>query len=263
MLIKYSNLTKITRNRFKLKLIIFKNQKNKLFSYNSGTSIPSSIEGNKTIRSRKKNKFRIFWNTLQTALPFSTPNLVTQICFSYKIYKFISIIKNANGVIFSSVTTDSHKLFSYYFFIKNNNSLQAFKSRNFYNIPYNSFLIHTPRRAFISFVELTWNRGAQYAKAIGSKARLLEIYKHNNLCAVQLPSKEIKIFSAYAYCNNSTLFLKTKKKLLFDCKRYKRNLGFGPKVRGVAMNALDHPHGGKTKSIKFPKTPWGLATKLK
>jgi ribosomal protein L2 len=29
------------------------------------------------------------------------------------------------------------------------------------------------------------------------------------------------------------------------------------------MNAIDHPHGGKTKSIKFPKTPWGLPTKLK
>jgi ribosomal protein L2 len=28
-----------------------------------------------------------------------------------------------------------------------------------------------------------------------------------------------------------------------------------PTVRGVAMNAIDHPHGGKTKSIKYPKTP--------
>jgi hypothetical protein len=39
--------------------------------------------------------------------------------------------------------------------------------------------------------------------------------------------------------------------------------GQRPKVRGVAMNPVDHPHGGRTKSIRLPKTPWGKVTKLK
>jgi large subunit ribosomal protein L2 len=34
-------------------------------------------------------------------------------------------------------------------------------------------------------------------------------------------------------------------------------------VRGVAMNPVDHPHGGRAKSIKYPRTPWGLTTKYK
>lgn len=42
-----------------------------------------------------------------------------------------------------------------------------------------------------------------------------------------------------------------------------RLLGFKPTVRGVAKNPVDHPHGGTTKSIKFPRTPWGFATKKK
>jgi large subunit ribosomal protein L2 len=44
---------------------------------------------------------------------------------------------------------------------------------------------------------------------------------------------------------------------------YWRLFGNKPTVRGVAMNAVDHPHGGRTKSIKHPLTPWGKTTKKK
>jgi len=43
-----------------------------------------------------------------------------------------------------------------------------------------------------------------------------------------------------------------------------RWLGRRPKVRGVAMNPIDHPHGGgegKTSSGRHPVTPWGVPTK--
>ena len=44
----------------------------------------------------------------------------------------------------------------------------------------------------------------------------------------------------------------------------KRWLGFRPKVRGVAMNPVDHPHGGgegRTSGGRHPSTPWGKPTK--
>lgn len=41
------------------------------------------------------------------------------------------------------------------------------------------------------------------------------------------------------------------------------SFGYRPRVRGVAMNPVDHPHGGRTKSIRLPKTPWGKVAKLK
>ena len=44
---------------------------------------------------------------------------------------------------------------------------------------------------------------------------------------------------------------------------YWRSFGIKSLVRGVAMNPVDHPHGGRTKSIKYPQTPWGKTTKFK
>ena len=44
---------------------------------------------------------------------------------------------------------------------------------------------------------------------------------------------------------------------------YWRALGIKSTVRGVAKNPVDHPHGGRTKSIKYPRTPWGKTTKFK
>ena len=58
--IKRYNITKITRNRFRLKLMIFKNIKNKLFSFTNGVKTPTNAYGNKTIRSRKKVTLKIF-----------------------------------------------------------------------------------------------------------------------------------------------------------------------------------------------------------
>ena len=46
----------------------------------------------------------------------------------------------------------------------------------------------------------------------------------------------------------------------------KRYLGFRPKVRGVVMNPVDHPHGGgegRTSGGRHPVTPWGQPTKGK
>ena len=46
----------------------------------------------------------------------------------------------------------------------------------------------------------------------------------------------------------------------------KRYLGFRPKVRGVVMNPVDHPHGGgegRTSGGRHPVTPWGVSTKGK
>jgi large subunit ribosomal protein L2 len=38
-------------------------------------------------------------------------------------------------------------------------------------------------------------------------------------------------------------------------------MGYRPSVRGVAMNPVDHPHGGRTNGGRPSVTPWGLPTK--
>jgi large subunit ribosomal protein L2 len=60
-----------------------------------------------------------------------------------------------------------------------------------------------------------------------------------------------------------SLALHDNKNFLNGKAGYWRNFGVKPLVRGVAMNPVDHPHGGRTKSIKYPRTPWGKTTKFK
>ncbi len=42
-----------------------------------------------------------------------------------------------------------------------------------------------------------------------------------------------------------------------------RWLGVRPQTRGIAMNPVDHPHGGRTNGGRHPVTPWGIKTKGK
>ena len=44
---------------------------------------------------------------------------------------------------------------------------------------------------------------------------------------------------------------------------FSRNKGVRPSVRGVAMNPVDHPHGGRTKTSSPEYTPWGKIAKFK
>jgi large subunit ribosomal protein L2 len=59
------------------------------------------------------------------------------------------------------------------------------------------------------------------------------------------------------------LYLKENKNFSNGKAGYWRLFGVKPLVRGVAMNPVDHPHGGRTKSIRYPRTPWGKTTKFK
>ena len=73
-----------------------------------------------------------------------------------------------------------------------------------------------------------------------------------------------KTFSIFSLASNGRANLYILKKNFKNTKSgFWRKKGFKPTVRGVAMNPVDHPHGGRTNSIKYPRTPWGKTTKFK
>ena len=116
----------------------------------------------------------------------------------------------------------------------------------------------------VSFLELTPLRVVQYARSSGSKALIKKMDTRTGLALVVLSSGLKKVFSIYALASGGAAMLPF-------FKRAKRNTKFGhyagfgkkPKVRGVAKNPVDHPHGGKTHAIRYPRTPWGKTTKFK
>lgn len=110
-----------------------------------------------------------------------------------------------------------------------------------------------------------------WATSPGSNSVINYFDRFSGFLNLLLPSKKPRLFFFLSRASrvlkliDRDLLLVTRRTL--DAKRLKAgdiyNLGQRPKVRGVAMNPVDHPHGGRTKSIKLPKTPWGKVTKLK
>lgn len=117
--------------------------------------------------------------------------------------------------------------------------------------------------SFISCVELLPNTGSKYSRSPGTKCRILSFDEKTHSSVLILPSKTKKIFSYYSHALFGQITLSTHKKYYNGKAGYWRMFGSKSTVRGVAMNAVDHPHGGRTKSVRYQRTPWGKTTKFK
>ena len=148
-------------------------------------------------------------------------------------------------------------LFSYYTFDVKGFFIKVYD----FNL-YSSFLF-----MFDNFKRLSnliiFRTKSRYSCSSGSFCMINFKNYNYTIAKVSLPSKEIKYFHFLDVFSNGQSSLEDKKKLIFSKAGFKSKMRNKVKVRGVAKNPVDHPHGGNTKSIKFPRTPWGLATKLK
>ena len=110
-------------------------------------------------------------------------------------------------------------------------------------------------------LELQPNTGSKYSRSAGTFCKLISINLDKNYAKIVLPTGKIKIISIYCLVSlgrSSNIFYKNQ---FFTKAGYNRNLGIRPSVRGVAMNPVDHPHGGRTKTNSPEVTPWGKVTK--
>lgn len=125
-------------------------------------------------------------------------------------------------------------------------------------------LIQQSKNTPISFLEIKPLVGITYVRSLGSKALLMKLDTRIGLGLVKLPSGVKKVFSAFSLATKGCANLPILKNKLFNTKSGSfRKKGLKSTVRGVAMNPIDHPHGGRTKAIKYPRTPWGKTTKFK
>jgi large subunit ribosomal protein L2 len=123
-------------------------------------------------------------------------------------------------------------------------------------------LINIPIGSVIHCLELKPGKGAQLARSAGASVQL--IAREGIYATVRLRSGEMrKILSecraVMGEVGNSEHNLRSLGKAGASRRR-----GIRPTVRGVAMNPIDHPHGGgegKTSGGRHPVTPWGVATK--
>ena len=125
-------------------------------------------------------------------------------------------------------------------------------------------LIQQQKNAPVSYLELVPLLGSTYARSLGCKAFIIKLDSRTGFSLVRLPSGIKKIFSAFSLAHTGPAGYAILKKQLRNTRAgFWQARGSKSTVRGVAMNPIDHPHGGRTKAIKYPRTPWGKTTKFK
>nr|UPO65457.1 ribosomal protein L2 [Cosmarium humile] len=123
-------------------------------------------------------------------------------------------------------------------------------------------LTNMPLGTIIHNVELQPGKGGQIARAAGTVAQI--VAKEGSLATLRMPSGEFRLVSQKCLATVGQVGNVDANNESLGKAGSKRWLGRRPKVRGVVMNAADHPHGGGEGRApigrKRPLTPWGRPT---
>ena len=119
-----------------------------------------------------------------------------------------------------------------------------------------------PLGTYIHNIELSIGHGGQLARSAGSHAQLMA--KEGKYAQIKLPSGEVRMVLQDCKATIGQVGNLDHEKISVGKAGRNRWLGKRPRVRGVAMNPVDHPHGGgegKSSGGRHPVTPWGVPTK--
>lgn len=123
-------------------------------------------------------------------------------------------------------------------------------------------LKNIPVGSVIHAIELQPGRGAQIVRSAGSSAQLAA--REGDYAQIKLPSGEVRMVNSNCTASIGAVGNIQHQNVKIGSAGRKRHLGFRPTVRGVVMNAADHPHGGGDGGAhgigKAPRSPWGQKT---
>lgn len=123
-------------------------------------------------------------------------------------------------------------------------------------------LRNIPLGTDIHNIELRVGRGGQIVRSAGTHAQLMA--REGRYALVKLPSGEIRMVLIDCNATVGQLGNVSHENIALGKAGRRRWLGRRPKVRGVAMNPVDHPMGGgegRSSGGRHPCTPWGKPTK--
>jgi large subunit ribosomal protein L2 len=124
-------------------------------------------------------------------------------------------------------------------------------------------LRYIPSGTMIHNLELFKGKGGQIVRSAGSYAQIMA--KEGEFAHVRLPSGEIRLISLDCRATIGQLSNVEHESISIGKAGRVRWLGIRPTVRGLAMNPVDHPHGGgegkSGQGNPHPVTPWGVPTK--
>ncbi len=123
-------------------------------------------------------------------------------------------------------------------------------------------LKNIPLGSTIHAIELQPGKGAQLVRSAGNSAQL--VAKEGKYAQVKLPSGEVRMINIECTASLGAIGNEQHQNVKVGKAGRTRRKGIRPTVRGVVMNAADHPHGGgdggRHGMGKDPRTPWGQKT---
>jgi large subunit ribosomal protein L2 len=123
-------------------------------------------------------------------------------------------------------------------------------------------LQNIPLGTYIHNIELRAGKGGQIVRSAGTYAQLMA--KEDRYALIKLPSSEVRMVLLNCQATIGQLGNVQHENISLGKAGRKRWLGKRPRVRGVAMNPVDHPMGGgegRSSGGRHPCSPWGMPTK--
>ncbi len=240
------------RFKTKSKFLNFSNNSFSKFFYITKKSMTRGVYGRKLILS--KGSVRKFKNVNIDSFKNWTKKIYVLINVITIKKKIFGLIKYSNGAL--SYISITHGFFLGDF----NNTTNLPTYLWFFSKPGTTILIFF-LKIFSIFNNFSFKCKSKYAKSSGTFCQIIEIYDDFNLILIKLPSGVQKIVSFFNFvtigrCSNIDNF-----KIFLGKAGSLKNRGLKSKVRGVAKNPVDHPHGGRTKTNKPEVSPWGWVAK--
>ncbi|BCJ91209.1 50S ribosomal protein L2 [Terrihabitans soli] len=125
-------------------------------------------------------------------------------------------------------------------------------------------LASIPVGTIVHNIEMKIGKGGQIARSAGSYAQI--VGRDQGYVALRLGSGEQRLVNGQCFATVGSVSNPDHSNQSFGKAGRMRWMGFRPHNRGVAMNPVDHPHGGgegRTSGGRHPVTPWGKPTKGK
>jgi len=123
-------------------------------------------------------------------------------------------------------------------------------------------LAQIPLGLYVHNIELVPGKGGKLARSAGNSCQVMA--RDGNFVTLRLPSGEVRQFLSNCTATVGQVGNAEWSSIKLGKAGRKRWMGIRPTVRGVAMNPVDHPHGGgegRTSGGSHPRSPWGKLAK--
>lgn len=214
-----------------------------------------TLNGQITSRGKGGGNLFQYRNTNYSSIFLKLPGIFLGYDFDNYRTGWLGLIKYINGCYGYILAADNMKIGSFV------NSYNDQDNIRYLKLGDRAPILKIPKGSWIYNISLNNCTKGKLIKSAGTAGYVKSHDFAKKLTLVKLPSKKFRNFNDNCYASfgrvsNGSHFLEHYSKAGV---RYIFN--YRPKVRGEAMNAVDHHHGGKTKGGKTPKTPWGKIVK--